>query len=83
MSKILHLDNKLEQDEMEGVEEEEWVCFESHISGVAKLFARGPNSNNKEYRGPQKKLLLILSPKQVILRSFLIKLCPKSASTVR
>ena len=27
VSKILHLDNKLEQDEMEGVEEEEWVRF--------------------------------------------------------
>ena len=25
VSKILHIDNKLEQDEMEGVEDKEWV----------------------------------------------------------
>jgi hypothetical protein len=31
VSKILHLDNKLEQDEMEGVEEEEWVRFQKHF----------------------------------------------------
>jgi hypothetical protein len=30
VSKILHIDNKLEQDEMEGVEDKEWVRKCSH-----------------------------------------------------
>jgi len=54
VSKILHLDNKLEQDEMEGVEEEEWVRFQKHdiqlLLAIRRLFIRsflfrGPDFN--------------------------------------
>ena len=41
VSKILHIDNKLEQDEMEGVEDKEWVriFYNKNIIDLKKLYS--------------------------------------------